>query len=134
MGEGAYTPAPIIPTMYRWISTSKPITPPEDISEEGRDSRKMVISFSIPVSVLPQSVTPQNGSEEGTPMEIDSEGGKPAKTSPVVPSPSVPAETPCCDVAGCQARRKYRWVKDWQRGACGMEHLKLLETQLGTAS
>jgi hypothetical protein len=31
-----------------------------------------------------------------------------------------------CDVSGCGERRKYRLVQDFKRGACGMEHLRLL--------
>ena len=52
-----------------------------------------------------------------------------------VPAPTVlPARTaaPVCDVVGCKVPRKYRLVKDWKRGACGMEHLKVLESQLVT--
>ena len=32
-----------------------------------------------------------------------------------------------CAVEGCGEKRKYRWVKDWTVGACGMGHLKLLD-------
>ncbi|KAF5392069.1 hypothetical protein D9757_003335 [Collybiopsis confluens] len=32
-----------------------------------------------------------------------------------------------CAVSGCGLERKYRLVKDWKIGACGMEHLKVLE-------
>ncbi|TFK34308.1 PAPA-1-like conserved region-domain-containing protein [Crucibulum laeve] len=44
-----------------------------------------------------------------------------------------------CAVEGCTLARKYRLVKDWTTGACGMEHLRVLEggrgsegTKLGT--
>jgi hypothetical protein len=38
-----------------------------------------------------------------------------------IPIPQAPA---VCDVDGCMAMRKYRLVRDWERGACemGMEH------------
>ncbi|KAJ3993733.1 hypothetical protein F5050DRAFT_1577045 [Lentinula boryana] len=32
-----------------------------------------------------------------------------------------------CAVSGCGDPRKYRLVKDWKIGACGMAHLKVLE-------
>lgn len=32
-----------------------------------------------------------------------------------------------CDVQNCGVARKYRLVGDWERGACGMGHLKVLE-------
>jgi Ino eighty subunit 2 len=35
-----------------------------------------------------------------------------------------------CAVDGCTAKRKYRLVRDWERGACGMDHLYILERQL----
>ena len=34
---------------------------------------------------------------------------------------------PECDVQGCFRTRKYKLVKDWTMGACGMGHLKMLE-------
>jgi Ino eighty subunit 2 len=42
------------------------------------------------------------------------------------PKPLAPA---VCNVDGCTATRKYRLVRDSERGACGMGHLHLLETQ-----
>ncbi|KAJ4481062.1 hypothetical protein J3R30DRAFT_2397787 [Lentinula aciculospora] len=44
-------------------------------------------------------------------------------TSPLLPS----LESPLCAVSGCGVPRKYRLVKDWKIGACGMAHLKVLE-------
>jgi Ino eighty subunit 2 len=41
--------------------------------------------------------------------------------------PTKPALTPRCDAKGCKESRKYRLVKDWTRGACGMSHLRVLE-------
>ena len=37
-----------------------------------------------------------------------------------------------CAVNGCTAKRKYRLVRDWERGACGMDHLHILERQSGS--
>ncbi len=57
----------------------------------------------------------QSGEKEGEKMDVD-EGAKRPQ-----------AGVPVCDVEGCAERRKYRLVKDWARGACGMAHLKVLE-------
>lgn len=49
----------------------------------------------------------------------------------------VPSQTPVvrpvamCAVSGCTLERKYRLAgaADFEKGACGMDHLKLLKTQ-----
>ncbi|KAJ3576369.1 hypothetical protein NP233_g459 [Leucocoprinus birnbaumii] len=64
------------------------------------ESPNMVLSFSVPQSIA--LVPPE--SEE--------------------PKPRGPE---ICAVEGCSQLRKYRLVKDWTIGACGMPHLKLLE-------
>ncbi|KAG6379920.1 hypothetical protein JVT61DRAFT_10486 [Boletus reticuloceps] len=96
----------LIPTMYRWISTTKPL--PGDAEPGSRDETlgRMKLRFSVPVSVLPPDAT------------LPSETRLP------------PAEAPVCDVSGCERVRKYRLVRDWLKGACGMEHLKILEHQI----
>lgn len=100
-------PVELIPTMYRWISTTKPL--PGDAEPSSRDDAdgRMKLRFSVPASILPQAAAPP--SEMRLP----------------------PAEKPVCDVTGCDRARKYRLVKDWLKGACGMEHLKMLERQMG---
>ena len=66
----------------------------------------MRLSFSVPVSVTGMTQTVSGAAdEEGT-----------AKVARVR-----------CDVEGCTELRKYRLVKDWTRGACGMGHLNVLE-------
>lgn len=98
-------PVELIPTMYRWVSTTKHLAgdaEPDSVDADGR----MKLSFSVPVSVFPQDTTPP--SETRLP----------------------PAEKPVCDVSGCDQVRKYRLVRDWLKGACGMEHLKMLEHQM----
>ncbi|KAH7882854.1 hypothetical protein F5I97DRAFT_140843 [Phlebopus sp. FC_14] len=87
-------PVEDIPTMYRWVSTTRaPSTGDED---------KMRLTFSVPVSLLGAARggcgTRAGGASKGV-----------------------------CDVGGCGEVRKYRLVKDWRRGACGMEHLQKLE-------
>ena len=44
-----------------------------------------------------------------------------------------PKQTPFCDVGGCNEVRKYRLVTDMKQGACGMEHLKVLEGEYRVA-
>ncbi|KAF9237001.1 hypothetical protein BU15DRAFT_76371 [Melanogaster broomeanus] len=106
-----YEPVEFIPTMYRWISTTKSAAPAgegaDSISSAQSDAR-MRLTFSVPVSVLPEDHSIPRGAE-------------------VAPAP--PSTKPVCDVSGCQQFRKYRLVKDWMKGACGIEHLKVLERQ-----
>ncbi|KAF9035003.1 hypothetical protein BDZ89DRAFT_1011776 [Hymenopellis radicata] len=85
-------PEPQIPTMYRWVSTSRP--PRDGMDVEG----KMSLAFAIPPSLLSE-----------------------------IPPPPVIKAKPLCAVEGCGSERKYRLVRDWERGACGMSHLKILE-------
>ncbi|KZT51207.1 hypothetical protein CALCODRAFT_443421, partial [Calocera cornea HHB12733] len=51
-----------------------------------------------------------------------------AKVEPAPPPRARPQAT--CAVAGCEQMRKYRSVKDFEKGACGLEHLKALNAQL----
>lgn len=101
----AEAPEPVAPTMFRWVSSSRVGTGQGD----GKDDRTMALSFSVPVSVLPDS-----------------------KRKPLagVESQRREQSLPRCDVQGCTSMRKYRLVKDWGKGACGMSHLKMLEGQL----
>lgn len=106
MEEGEeVVPAPVVPTMYRWISTTKAPAPGDAVQEA-----KLMLSFSVPLTALPQS------------------------EKHLATAAPIPAPTPVCDVDGCDALRKYKLVKDSQKGACGMPHLKQLEAQLFTAS
>ena len=54
----ALEPAELTPTMYRWISTTKPL--PGDPKPGPRDDSdgRMGLMFSVPVSVLPQDAAP----------------------------------------------------------------------------
>ncbi|KAI0348652.1 hypothetical protein BDW22DRAFT_1437741 [Trametopsis cervina] len=111
---------PILPTMYRWISTTK--IPGGEAGTEPR----MVMSFSVPVSVLPTPVTTP-ATELAAGMDVD-RLLKSTPTSALRP----PRPVQNCDVDGCDAQRKYRLVKDFQRGACGIAHLKQLEAQFAS--
>lgn len=52
-------------------------------------------------------------------------------STPAPPPLHLPKEKPRCDVPGCIEVRKYRLVRDWVRGACGLTHLKVLEAEAG---
>ena len=99
--EGSVTP--ILPTLQRWISTSKPNQP--------------AFSFSIPVSLMP---TPAIEAEY------------PFTTGPQRAEDYLPPkkEQPMCNIPGCGLPRKYKLVKDPMKGGCGMEHLKALQATL----
>ncbi|KAK7694534.1 hypothetical protein QCA50_001720 [Cerrena zonata] len=114
--EGSEPPAVVLPTMYRWVSSIKTET-----NAGGESTKKMVLSFAVPTTAIHPSS--QEDSSGAISMEVDSQ-------------PSVPSAKTLqlCDVPGCGVPRKYRLVKDWQRGACGMSHLKTLEAQLGTVA
>jgi Ino eighty subunit 2 len=105
----------VIPTRYRWISTLRPApdAPPGD---------KMYLSFSVPTSLLPTA-------HQDVDVDADADGDvKMETTREQEPRAIVPA---VCGVEGCTAMRKYRLVRDWERGACGMDHLHVLERQSG---
>jgi len=106
--EGSMAPVSIIPTMYRWVSS---------VRTQG-DEKQMALSFSVPVSVIP---APSETESDDMKMDIEP---SPARF------PTRLKRTPLCDVQGCFVARKYRLMKDQQRGACSMDHLKVLESQL----
>ncbi|CAL1696073.1 unnamed protein product [Somion occarium] len=111
--EGSETPALVLPTMYRWVSKVKTET-----NGDGESTKQMALSFSVPAAVLPQSRS------TGIGMDVDTETAR----------PELKQVQPLCNAPGCTVPRKYRLVKDWQRGACGMPHLKLLESQMATVT
>jgi len=116
-GEAA-APVPVVevvPTSYRWISTLKP-------SPDAPPGDKMFLSFSVPTSLLPVSLQPALDSDGDAIMVAPQE------------QQSKPRAPAVCDVDGCAATRKYRLVRDSERGACGMEHLHLLEQRLGAVA
>ena len=106
----------VVPTRYRWISTLRP-------SPDAPPGDKMLLSFSVPTSLLPMSHRPPTADADGdTKMEVQ---------ELPLPKPRAPA---VCDVDGCTVSRKYRVVRDHSRGACGMDHLHILEKQLGVVA
>ncbi|KAJ3875132.1 PAPA-1-like conserved region-domain-containing protein [Lentinula edodes] len=114
--------APMIP-MFRWVSTTVLLptetstTPdkttlspspnddalaPVSVVESPSQERRVQFSLAIPAAFLP----PENAA----------------------PLPLTEIRPPAiCAVSGCGDPRKYRLVKDWKIGACGMAHLKVLE-------
>jgi Ino eighty subunit 2 len=96
----------ILPTTWRWVSSTRPLVDPSTTSQEDAAQSKMRLTLGVPISVL-SSTTP-------------------------APQPPLPKEKPQCDVPGCTEIRKYRLVRDWVRGACGLTHLKVLEVEAGT--
>ena len=112
--SGGFTAPPVIevvPTSYRWISTLRP-------SPEAPPGDKMLLSFSVPTTLLPTSHEPPFDPDGDTQMDVQEP----------LPKPRAAA---VCDVDGCKEKRKYRLVRDHDRGACGMGHLHVLEKQLG---
>ena len=105
----------VIPTRYRWISTLRP-------SPDAPPGDKVLLSFSVPASLLPTT-------HQSAGTDVDPDGDvKMETTQEQEPQAKAPA---VCDVEGCSAKRKYRLVLDWERGACGMDHLHVLERQSG---
>ena len=83
----------------------------------------MFLSFSVPASLLPTT--------HHSATNVDADGDVKMETTQEQ-EPSKKSRTPAvCDVEGCSAKRKYRLVLDWERGACGMDHLHVLERQSG---
>jgi Ino eighty subunit 2 len=92
-----------LPTMYRWVSTTRAPASSADAVKAEAEGMVMSISFSVPASV---------------PMPLE----MPAPEKPKVLAPAL------CGVAGCGKHRRYRLVGgEWGTGACGMVHLKILE-------
>jgi len=98
---GGAVEADTVPIMYRWVSSSR-----------GAGEKKMHLTFSVPVGLV---VDPSMGRDDG--MRVDSSHSASFEGKAV----------PRCDVKGCLEPRKYRVVKKWTLGACGMGHLKALE-------
>lgn len=92
-------PEPEAPTKYRWITTSR--SPPKAegaMDVEGDNTPTMSLFFAVPPNLLTQA----------------------EQTSVIKPKQ-------LCGIKGCGQDRKYRLIKDFERGACGMAHLKLLQ-------
>ena len=71
------------------------------------------------LSTVPASASEADGVDASD--EMKGSGGFPVNEPPKPRPPAV------CDVLGCEAKRKYRLVHDFERGACGMAHLQILK-------
>ncbi|KAH0589886.1 hypothetical protein H2248_000078 [Termitomyces sp. 'cryptogamus'] len=105
-----------IPTMYRWVSTSR--IPMADGEKPADVSVQMQITFSVPTCALPPT-------EE---MKTISSPHSEVSEQRPLPRPTT------CAVPGCGKPFRYRLVKDLTRGACGMSCLKQLEAAMDVTS
>jgi len=107
-------------------------------AEEKRDTKlteekHMVLSFSVPVPLLSSSSPSVTASDPGSGSvsraETPTHTAVPPATKVTPAALTLPVRPPAaiCAVDGCEVKRKYRLVSDWTKGACGMEHLKVLE-------
>ena len=55
---------------------------------------------------------------DGTGIVVQHHANEPLKPKPLA----------ICNVSGCVAQRKYRLVHDFERGACGLDHLRILKS------
>jgi Ino eighty subunit 2 len=95
-----------IPTMYRWISSTRPVD-----DGQGSVTPAMVMSFSVPQSVNVAARESQIREAAAYAEELRKAKEQPSQ----------------CAIDGCSHPRKYRLVKNWDTGACGLAHLKALE-------
>ncbi|KAF6755686.1 hypothetical protein DFP72DRAFT_896230 [Ephemerocybe angulata] len=116
------------PTWVRWVSRVVNVPEQAPAAPSSADSmevdgaavkaleRRMVLSLSLPSSLVQGVEAGRTGKTGGgeEAMDVDGEVGR---------APRVEG----CAVDGCSEKRKYRLVRDWTRGACGMAHLKILE-------
>ncbi|KAJ7061841.1 hypothetical protein C8F01DRAFT_1369287 [Mycena amicta] len=116
-------PTPLEPTlpMYRWLSTSRPPAPPILPTPMDGDADTMQIDAPPLVSSPTMSIL------FCVPDTLLSALPTASSAHPHLHA-SLKFQVPRqCAVDGCSAERKYRAVgKEWDVGACGMVHLKLL--------
>lgn len=96
----------IVPTTWRWVSSTRPLANSSATPQEDDAQGKMHLALGVPITVLSSAL--------------------------LAPQPPPPKEKSQCDVPGCTETRKYRLVRDWVRGACGLTHLKALEVEAGS--
>jgi len=86
-------------------------------------SNKDGIVLGIPNEVLQVVQSEKISTENGGGTEVEKTPKVEFPKLEVVMQPKSPSK---CDVSGCGNLRKYRLVNAFEKGACGMEHLKLL--------
>ncbi|CAK5265542.1 unnamed protein product [Mycena citricolor] len=112
VSNGSQIEEPTVPTMFRWISTSRPLPHSGSLSDatlsdhvEPSPSPHLALMFSVPDTFLPLKTSHDEEKK-----------------------PKLDTDSLVCAVDGCVADRRYRVVgKAWGVGACGLGHLKLLE-------
>jgi len=151
-GSGYVEETPLVP-MFRWISTSRiqelkkeetsaqPANDMEVDSETATDKVEERQSMDVDVE---QSSAPSATAKDHEKPKQEPQSSEPRMTLSFSVPPAFLSENPSltqtpvvpprgpqiCAVAECGSPRKYRLVSDWTMGACGMGHLKLLETQV----
>ncbi|KIJ48782.1 hypothetical protein M422DRAFT_777758 [Sphaerobolus stellatus SS14] len=83
--------------------------------------------LGIPIEVLNVLEPESQDTASQTQIEESASAPPPSQLEFVkLESPATPKPPAVCDVPGCAATRKYRVVHAFEKGACGMEHLKVL--------
>lgn len=136
---------PLAP-MFRWVSTSYPVPVASSETKHIVEGREMVGIAKVNMADAGMAQNMEIEPTTATTLsEHDAASAIPAQEKhmrlyfavptaflplsdqvapPPLPEPRPPA---ICAVSGCQDPRKYRLVKDWKIGACGIAHLKVLE-------
>ncbi|KAF9074523.1 hypothetical protein BDP27DRAFT_1214171, partial [Rhodocollybia butyracea] len=119
------TLGPVVP-MFRWVSTTIPV--PSEVAAPVQLGIQELSSGTVPVVpqekqmrmylAIPAAFLPPSENLADTVTSFD---GPPRVPTPGSRPPAI------CAISGCESPRKYRLVRDWRIGACGMVHLKALE-------
>ncbi|KZO98688.1 hypothetical protein CALVIDRAFT_31387 [Calocera viscosa TUFC12733] len=123
-GDGSATPQlPPVPILARWVSTKDGMrwaVPPEG----------KWLAYVGPVKrVVPGRMQEIKGEDDADTEAV--EAPEPAEAVQVEPAPPPRARLQAlCTVDGCGELRKYRSVKDFEKGACGLEHLKAVNAMI----
>jgi Ino eighty subunit 2 len=101
----------------------------EDVAEEGEEEEVVeVVTEEARPPAMYRWISSTQGSGESAQMLLSFSVPPTALLAPPhEPEGRQPKAPNNCAVEGCGQPRKYRLVKDWTIGACGMAHLKSLE-------
>jgi Ino eighty subunit 2 len=103
----------------------KPKENDAEVAEEGDEEESMVVVEEEVKPVMYRWTSSKKVDGESTSMVL-SFSVPPSEVIPA-PEPEAPKIPDTCAMDGCRQPRKYRLVRDWTIGACGMPHLKALE-------
>ncbi|EJT99167.1 hypothetical protein DACRYDRAFT_23787 [Dacryopinax primogenitus] len=120
-GDGSVTPqlAPA-PTLSRWVSSKDGVrwaVPPE----------AKWLAYMGPVKRVGPGRMQEIKGETEEDVDMDGPADLGEAHVELVPPPRARPQA-ICAIDGCGQARKYRSVKDFGRGACGLEHLRVLNT------